>query len=296
MASLRILLLLLAFPALAQAVDLNGRWHGDDGGDYYLVQRGGKLSWYAERGATKPVWSNIFTGSLKGKRIRGDWTDVPKGKTRSHGRLELEIRESGDVLVITKKTGGYGGSRLTRASDQPASSRPMAPAPVRPSMSAAKPMPVIPMVKEDCVGFNWKTTVRKQVNGHWKIVDGNHWLFDFGGNAKESSEALQIIKRYRMTNSCFVGRPNPSLSYLLSGEKAPVGAMQGEDCIGFNPDTITVEQHGGRWKVADGSHWLFDFGGNQAEARQALAVIKKHGFRNSCFVGRPDPSFTYLRK
>ena len=45
-----------------------------------------------------------------------------------------------------------------------------------------------------------------------------------------------------------------------------------------------------------GGQWLFDFGKNETEARKALAVIKRHGFTRSCFVGRPNPDFTYLRR
>jgi hypothetical protein len=82
---------------------------------------------------------------------------------------------------------------------------------------------------------------------------------------------------------------------LVSGN-APVGALGGEDCVSFNPATTTVQQIKGSWKVVDGSHWMFDFGANKAEAEQTLAIIKKYGFTHSCFVGRPGPSFTYLRK
>ena len=69
-----------------------------------------------------------------------------------------------------------------------------------------------------------------------------------------------------------------------------------EDCISFNPATTTVQQIKGSWKIVDGSHWMFDFGANQAEAEQAFAIIKKYGFTQSCYVGRPGPSFTYLRR
>jgi len=41
---------------------------------------------------------------------------------------------------------------------------------------------------------------------------------------------------------------------------------------------------------------MFDFGSKKAEADKALAIIKKYGFNKSCFVGRPDPSFQYMRK
>ena len=149
---------------------------------------------------------------------------------------------------------------------------------------------------EDCVSFNPKTAEVKQINGRWKIVDGSHWMFDFGSKKNEAVKALQIIKHYRMNRSCFVGRPDPSFTYMLVSGSAPVGSFPGEDCVSFNPATIEVKKINGRWKIVDGSHWMFDFGNKKGEADKAYAVIKKYGFRYSCFVGRPDPSFSYLRR
>ncbi len=150
--------------------------------------------------------------------------------------------------------------------------------------------------KEDCISFNPATTAVQQIQGSWKIVDGSHWMFDFGNNESEARRALAIIQKYRMNQSCFVGRPNPSFQYMLVSGNAPVGALGGEDCISFNPATTTVQQIQGSWKIVDGSHWMFDFGANKTEADQALAIIKKYGFTHSCFVGRPGPSFKYLRR
>ncbi|HYM61909.1 MAG TPA: hypothetical protein VEZ11_13580, partial [Thermoanaerobaculia bacterium] len=104
------------------------------------------------------------------------------------------------------------------------------------------------------------------------------------------------IKHYQANQSCFVCRPRPSFQYLLVNGNAPVGAVAGEDCLGFNINTIEVKLVGGRWKIVDGNHWMYDFGSNEAEARQAFAIIKKHGFTHSCYVGRPGPSLEYLRK
>ena len=75
----------------------------------------------------------------------------------------------------------------------------------------------------------------------------------------------------------------------------PVPVLQ-EDCIPFNPNTTTVKNINGRWKIVDGNHWMFDFGNKKAEAEKAYSIIKKYGFTRSCFVGRPDPSFQYLKK
>jgi hypothetical protein len=153
-----------------------------------------------------------------------------------------------------------------------------------------------PRAKEDCVGFNPNTTTVKEINKRWKIVDGSHWMFDFEGKEGEAKKALAIIKHYRMNKSCFVGRPNPSFSYMLVNNGAPRGAMKGEDCVSFNPRTAQVKQISNRWKIVDGNHMMFDFAKNAGEARESLGIIKKYGFTRSCFVGRPGPSFEYLRR
>lgn len=52
----------------------------------------------------------------------------------------------------------------------------------------------------------------------------------------------------------------------------------------------------GSWKIADGNSRLLDFAGNQAEAQQAHAIIDKYGNSRICYVGRPNPPVTYLRR
>lgn len=151
-------------------------------------------------------------------------------------------------------------------------------------------------VIEDCIPFNPNTIEVKEIDGRWKIVDGSHWIFDFGSKKTEAEKAFSIIRYYRMNSTCYVGRPDPSFTYLLVSGSAPEGAFAGEDSIPFNPATIEVKEIGGRWKIVDGSQWMFDFGTNKAEAETAFAIIKKYGFRYSCFVGRPAPSFIYMRK
>lgn len=151
-------------------------------------------------------------------------------------------------------------------------------------------------VKEDCVSFDPATTTVAKRKGNWKVVDGSHWLFDFGSKRKEARQTLRIIKHYKMDRSCFVGRPDPSFQYMLVPDGAPEGSMRREDCVSFNPGAIAVKKISGSWKIVDGSHWIFDFGSKKNEANQAYAIIKKYGFTRSCFVGRPQASFEYLRK
>lgn len=149
---------------------------------------------------------------------------------------------------------------------------------------------------EDCIGFNPGTSKIKKVNGSWKIVDGNHWLFDFGSKRNEAKQAFRTIRYYGMNKSCFVGRPGPSFQYMLKGNAAPAGGMPGEDCIGFNRSNLKLKKLNGRWKIVDGRHLLFDFNNSYAEAKESLRYIKKYRMNKSCFVGRPGPSFEYMRR
>lgn len=70
---------------------------------------------------------------------------------------------------------------------------------------------------------------------------------------------------------------------------------QAEDCVSLNPNNVRVTGGGSLWTVADGSHLAFS-APTRSEAIQIVAVIKKYGINQSCFVGRPDPSFRYLLK
>jgi hypothetical protein len=152
-------------------------------------------------------------------------------------------------------------------------------------------------LQEDCISFNPAATTAENVNGRWKVVEnGSHWMFDFDGDKASAVQSLNTIKHYGMTQSCFVGRPQPSFKYMLVNRTAPVGPMPGEDCIPFNPVNATVSYINNRWKIVDGNHWMFDFADNRAEAEQSLAVIQKYGFTQTCYVGRPNPNFSYLRK
>ncbi len=50
-----------------------------------------------------------------------------------------------------------------------------------------------------------------------------------------------------------------------------------EDCISFNPQSAKVRQIQGKWKIVDGSHWMFDFGSNKREAKKALKEVPTDG-------------------
>lgn len=152
-----------------------------------------------------------------------------------------------------------------------------------------------PPFREDCVSFNPATTRVVRVGTNWKLVDGAHQMKAFGGKVAEARRALTIIRHYRLNRLCFVGRPNPSMEYWKRNNNLPVGALPGEDCLRIDPSRARVSNVGGNWTIVQGSHLIKAFP-NRGEARIGLAIMRRHNARFSCFVGRPGPSMTYLRR
>ena len=67
---------------------------------------------------------------------------------------------------------------------------------------------------EDCIPFDPARLEVKRVQGSWKVVEGGHWLMDFGAAQGEARQALSYVLRYGFTRMCFVGRPGPSMTYF----------------------------------------------------------------------------------
>ncbi len=125
--------------------NLSGKWIGDDGGTYFIGQNGfpgtgvtPKIWWFGSNAlGENAFFSNVFQGEMRGGDpsgkyiIVGKWADVPMGKATGSGDMTLIVETytkysdnqfggSGknpvtfDVLTITSKTGGFGGTQLTR--------------------------------------------------------------------------------------------------------------------------------------------------------------------------------------
>ncbi len=74
--------------------------------------------------------------------------------------------------------------------------------------------PVGPFPGEDAIRFDRSRIEAKHVGGRWKVVEGDHWMLDFGGSQEEAETAVAIIKKYRFDYICFVGRPQASMQYF----------------------------------------------------------------------------------
>jgi hypothetical protein len=284
---MKMILSSIAIVVAAMAVnawaDLTGRWSCDDGGIYYLRQNGRWLFWYAETSDTQPAWATVFSGRIYDKRIRGRWADVPKGRATGSGDLELVVEDDGNILRTVNPSGEYRGARWKRQDLR--------------TPAARSRERLQPAGGEDCIRFDPSAIRAQQMGGQWKLIDGEHWLFDFGSDQAAAHQAREVIRHYHMDRWCFIGPfEHPSFSYLLAKGGSPWGPVAGEQCVPIDPERVTVSKLQGRWKIVSGRRWLFDFGKRQTEARQALAIIRQHGFTYRCSVGRPRANFTYLRR
>jgi phosphohistidine phosphatase SixA len=75
-------------------------------------------------------------------------------------------------------------------------------------------------VQEDCLAFNLNNIRVERIQNRWKIVDGNHWILDFDQEEGEARQSFNLIQKYRFDHICFVGRPNPSMTYFTASKAA----------------------------------------------------------------------------
>ena len=151
-----------------------------------------------------------------------------------------------------------------------------------------------PEIDEDCLTHDLGALEAREVNGRWKITQGNRWLLDFEGDAASARRALEVLRAYEADRICYVERPNAPMMYILNGDQPPSRQLSGEDCIGFNPASLEIRQEGDRF-LLEGRSRMIMFP-NRQSAQKAFAVIRKYGFRAQCFVGRPNPDFKYFRR
>ena len=147
----------------------------------------------------------------------------------------------------------------------------------------------------------WSNVFQGNINGNriegsWADVPKGH-ASGSGTLKLEIRENGNVLVALQKTGG-FGGSRWTRVGYnsIPSTPPMPAPAALNEDCVGFNPDSTEVRRINGRWKIVDGSHWLFDFSNKENEARKALQIIRHYRMNKSCFVSRPHPDFEYLTR
>ena len=155
----------------------------------------------------------------------------------------------------------------------------------------------VSQLREDCLPFNPRalSLSNRGGTGGWTITEGNRLLFAFGNNKAQAKESLKLIKGYGFNQSCFVGRPGPSMRYLKKGSSVPsfsASAVKPRDCININNRTLSLRKNGANWALTDGRSIPLS-SQKKSEMVQAKGIIKKYGLSKQCFVGRPNAPFAF---
>lgn len=79
---------------------------------------------------------------------------------------------------------------------------------------------------EDCIPFDRDHLHVVQIGDRWKIVEGTHWLMDFGPGQGNAIAALHFVRKHRFDSMCFVGRPDPSMTYFKTHRGRPETVIQ----------------------------------------------------------------------
>src|SRR5689334_8864084 len=93
-----------------QGIDVTGFWQDNAGGKYEIRQVGNQMFWLDD---ARPRYVNVFHGTITGNTIHGTWADLPGGRTKHTGALDLRI-ESNDRLTKIASTVYFGGTVFTR--------------------------------------------------------------------------------------------------------------------------------------------------------------------------------------
>jgi hypothetical protein len=75
---------------------------------------------------------------------------------------------------------------------------------------------------EDCLAFDRSNLAVVEIGGRWKVVEGTHWILDFGVGEGNARAALHFIRKYRFDQICYVGRPDPSMTYFKTSGRRPI--------------------------------------------------------------------------
>jgi hypothetical protein len=145
-----------------------------------------------------------------------------------------------------------------------------------------------------CVSLNPAAVQVYDAVGRFRIAEGSFQI-DFGPDASGAVRGTDIIRYYGLDQYCCPDVAS-GFGYFTVQKRSPRGAMQNEDCIPFNPSSLSINRTRGEWGVVDGNVWLFGTGQDQELAKTALGIIKSYQFNNMCYAGAPKRVMIYFRR
>ncbi|MBT6004553.1 MAG: hypothetical protein HOG79_02450, partial [Prolixibacteraceae bacterium] len=102
--------IIFLFVSLNCNAQLTGIWQDDNGTRYSIRQIGNEIFWRMDG---LPHVINVFSGTIAGNTITGEWADLPGGNKLGTGTIALKL-ETRDRMVRISKNDNYGASQWVR--------------------------------------------------------------------------------------------------------------------------------------------------------------------------------------
>lgn len=172
------------------------------------------------------------------------------------------------------------------------------------------------IVDDNCISIS-NIMVVKNMDSIWELRNEEEEHLFYFPNLEEAEKTKIILEHYQTKFICkcgegfytnSLGEENTNafiMQYHLSYDSSGIGNKEinsytnsSEDCLPFDPEKLVAKRSlDGNWYLIEKpGHSMFGFGKNEEECVKALSVIKKYGYNQSCFVGRANPSFSYLKR
>ncbi len=162
------------------------------------------------------------------------------------------------------------------------------------SSSSSEPLLERVAVDDDCVRIRPERVRILTTSGGFRVDSGGSPILTVDREA-EARRAIEVIRHYGLDQYCTFSRGSGAVRYFLRSGGSPEGSMPGEDCVAFDAGGLAVAGRAGSAVLVDGHHYVVALP-RRSVAERALEIIRHHGFDRFCFVGRPNPEFTYFRR
>ena len=253
------------------------------------------------------VLSRDSEAPLTPSRLSTTWSEdvlLPGGRVSSGG--DIIPRRFRDFAVTVTIPDGFPAGRFNvcavvdpgRTVAEAGEGNNVRCTPLRVTAPVAPPAPTgetgpPPGINEDCLSYSNVTA--REANGQWQVISGRS-LIQTVASREEASTIVRLIQAYGLTEHCFVERPNPGLSYWkTSGGGLPTGNANDPDCLNVDAANLAVRVRGGMSLVMNGDSSMLRFR-ERSSANDAVRIMQHYGARQICYVGRPGPSMTYLKR
>ncbi len=277
----------LALPSQAAMSDLVGQWDNAD------MRTGGVAQFDVD-----------FDGSTVTVRAAGvcspnpcDWGDTAAEPLLPPRRSNVQ-RDATGVLAIFE----VGGATRTLIATQAGANRLQIVSVTvyddsRPSLIQTETFRRVdrtPVVAEpSCDPLGPPFRIRLQ-GGVWTLTSGSNVSIAFDA-PEQAGFARFLMEAYRPNQICSFGDGDRTFTFLTRNGQLPAGAQPGEDCLGFDWRQVRAVEEGGGGLVTDGRSRMAVLP-TYEEAEAVVGLIQQQRAAAQCFVGRPDPGLTYLRR